>query len=331
MKACLECFVKIAVVTVAQHGSDFFDRQIRAFQKDPCPVHPLLQHDLRKRLSQFLMQKRRDIVWVVGKMSGDFLQCHRFRMRTDKLYNSAGQGIRFHLCLFKSVPPGNVHEQAKHHRFQDDLRVLLTVGVLHHHLLQQRPDRGAFFKGQMDELIGELVSLRVKEKPEHIRVHGQRRKILPEEGFSFDMNTYHDDVVPSAFPAQGIPAEGLSDIAVSLTDGDQVVKLGAERLIVQMVRVIDEKEFLTVKGLADVIPFEDHNHDIIRRVALPLRHFIWFAVDDHIMEIPVQMRPVMSQFVDGQVQQCFPVCRHAHHPPFDAIVSQNLRICHKTN
>ena len=47
----------------------------------------------------------------------------------------------------------------------------------------------------MNELVGKSVRLRNKEEAEHIRIHRQSGKVFPEEGFFFDVNADHDDII----------------------------------------------------------------------------------------------------------------------------------------
>ena len=50
----------------------------------------------------------------------------------------------------------------------------------------------------MNELIRELVSLRIQEEAEHIRIHGKSREVLTEEGLLFYVDTDHYDVISFA-------------------------------------------------------------------------------------------------------------------------------------
>ena len=84
------------------------------------------------------------------------------------------------------------------------------------------------------------------------------------------MDADHDDIVHLAVSPQRVAAEGLSDVAVSLANGDQVIELGAEGVVVQVIGVVDKEEVLPVEGFADMLSLENDDHDIVLWVALPL-------------------------------------------------------------
>lgn len=65
--------IKIAAIAIAEHSSDFLNREVGPFEQSDRPFHPLLKENFRKGFACFPTQQSGNVVRVVGKMLRDVL------------------------------------------------------------------------------------------------------------------------------------------------------------------------------------------------------------------------------------------------------------------
>ena len=77
MKVVTEGLIEIAAVAVAHHRRNLIQRKAGAFHQRQRPFHPQFEKETGKRNPVLFIKHSGDVVGVIGKVFGQFLQCNR--------------------------------------------------------------------------------------------------------------------------------------------------------------------------------------------------------------------------------------------------------------
>ena len=119
--------------------------------------------------------------------------------------------------------------------------------------------------------IGKRTPFRFKEKSENRAAFCKRAKILAEKYISLNQNAHNHHVLfPLAF--ERVARKRLPDVAVALVHQNAAVLSVAQRLVTVFVGKVEKEKILPVKPLVNLLPLERADHNILIRLAKPLRN-----------------------------------------------------------